>query len=335
MIILWWVGIAAIAIIVMAGVTALWWWVPKWQMKSVTAADPKARADIEDNFRKTVGQALGGIAVLVGAGAAYYGTQQTMQASDQQSRRNLEASRALLISQQVSKGFEDLGNKESPMIVIGGIYTLEGVMQAPETLYHRPVLEALCGFVRDRNMPSNMTDINKISPKLPPTELRAALTVIGRRPADLANYADLTSLELWGLMLIGVDLRGTHLGGADLFHSVLTEADLSGADLLSVMLSGADLSDANLSNTKMFYTDLSNANLFRANLTGANLSVAKLWGADLTEADLTDARGLTQDQLDSACGTNAKLPTGLTLKKPCPRQPAPAVAPSNNQGKAQ
>ena len=95
----------------------LWWWVPKWQMRSLTAGDPKARADIEDNFRKTIGQALGGIAVLIGAGMAYYGTQQTLHVSDEQSRRsldvsdkqsqrNLEASRALLISQQVSKGFE-------------------------------------------------------------------------------------------------------------------------------------------------------------------------------------------------------------------------------------
>jgi len=36
-------------------------------MKSVTTGDPKARADIEDNFRKTIGQALGGLAVLLGA----------------------------------------------------------------------------------------------------------------------------------------------------------------------------------------------------------------------------------------------------------------------------
>ena len=33
--------------------------------------DPKARADIEDNYRKTIGQALGGVAVLFGAGLAY------------------------------------------------------------------------------------------------------------------------------------------------------------------------------------------------------------------------------------------------------------------------
>jgi hypothetical protein len=50
-------------------------------MRSVTAADPKARADIEDNFRKTIGQALGGIFVLLGAGLAYYGTLQTLQAN--------------------------------------------------------------------------------------------------------------------------------------------------------------------------------------------------------------------------------------------------------------
>jgi multidrug resistance efflux pump len=43
-----------IAVIVAIGVAA-WWWVPKWQMKSVTTGDPKARADVEDNFRKTVG----------------------------------------------------------------------------------------------------------------------------------------------------------------------------------------------------------------------------------------------------------------------------------------
>ena len=43
-------------------------------------------------------------------------------------------------------------------------------------------------------------------------------------------------------------------------------------------------------------------NLFRANLSGADLSGAILDG---------------QTQLDQACGTDAKLPPGLTLK-PCP-----------------
>jgi hypothetical protein len=60
MVVLWWVGIGIAAVVLVSGAAAVWWWVPKWQMRSITAADPKARADIEDNFRKTVGQALGG-----------------------------------------------------------------------------------------------------------------------------------------------------------------------------------------------------------------------------------------------------------------------------------
>jgi hypothetical protein len=93
--VLWKVGIGIAAVIVVVGVALLWWWVPKWQMRSVTTGDPKARADIEDNFRKTVGQALGGIAVLIGAGMAYYGTQQTLQVNEDQSRLSLQASHDL------------------------------------------------------------------------------------------------------------------------------------------------------------------------------------------------------------------------------------------------
>jgi hypothetical protein len=85
------------------------------------------------------------------------------------------------------------------MIVLDGIYALEGVMQAPEPQYHLPVLDALCAFVRDRTRdrkpPSYMT---RISPESPATEIRAALTVIGRRPSDVTEVADLTNTELWG-----------------------------------------------------------------------------------------------------------------------------------------
>jgi hypothetical protein len=53
---------------------AFWWWWPRWQVNRVTLEirDPKARADIEDKFRKTVGQLLGGAALLFGAWLAFY-----------------------------------------------------------------------------------------------------------------------------------------------------------------------------------------------------------------------------------------------------------------------
>ena len=49
-----WVGAG-----VLVGIaTVLWWWVPKWQanLLSLKISDPKERADVEDNFRKTIGQ---------------------------------------------------------------------------------------------------------------------------------------------------------------------------------------------------------------------------------------------------------------------------------------
>jgi hypothetical protein len=124
--------------VLLAAIWWLWWRLPKRQVRSldIQIHDPKARADTEDNFRKTVGQALGGAAVLIGAGAAY------LQFTQQQ-----QASRDLLISNQVAKGFEQLAGKEMTMR-LDGLYALEGVMNTSSE-YHQPVLEALCAFVRE------------------------------------------------------------------------------------------------------------------------------------------------------------------------------------------
>ncbi len=61
-----------------------------------------------------------------------------------------QASRDLLISNQVSKGFEQLAGQETVMR-LGGIYALEGVIDTSEQ-YRQPVLEALCAFVRDTHL---------------------------------------------------------------------------------------------------------------------------------------------------------------------------------------
>jgi len=63
--------------------------------------------------------------------------------------------------------------------------------------------------------------------------------------------------------------------------------------------------------------DLRDAGLFGADLSGATLSDGKLDGADLSHTDLTHTRLDGQQQLEKACGTDAKLPLDLTLR-PCP-----------------
>src|SRR5438045_2435927 len=136
---------------------------------------------------------------------------------------------------------------------LGGIYALEGVMKKE---YYQPVLEALCAFVRDN------TAVTRDEP--PASDIRAALTVIGRRNAG-DNRGEAMP-----------DLRGVQLQKAD-----LKDADLSGTNLTKANLTSANLTKANLTSA-----DLSGATLLSATLNGAYLSGAHLSGADLKFADL-------------------------------------------------
>jgi uncharacterized protein YjbI with pentapeptide repeats len=290
----WWLGIV-IAITAVIGVAgAAWWWVPKWQMKSVTTGDPKARADIEDNFRKTVGQALGGIAVLLGAVAAY------LQFTQQQ-----DAAHDLLISNQVAKGFEQLGS-DKLTIRLGGIYALEGVMNTSPQ-YYQPVLEALCAFVREDT-------IGMVINGAPATDIQATLTVLRRRSSGPGR------IDLAQARIAEADLSSANLYGATLTHATLTGADLTGADLFRADLTGADLTGANLTDANLLVADLT-----RTKLTGANLSGADLTGATLVDTYLTDANlsgadltraylsgDLTRANLTGANLTRADLLANLT-----------------------
>jgi hypothetical protein len=131
------------------------------------------------------------------------------------------ATHDLLISNQASKGFEQLAGHEIA-IRLGGIYALEGVMNTSEQ-YHQPVLDALCAFVRENT-------IGKTVPDKPTTDVQAALTVIGRRAAGPGGV-DLANVSIPGADLGGANLRGAILSGANLRGANLDEADLSGADL--------------------------------------------------------------------------------------------------------
>jgi uncharacterized protein YjbI with pentapeptide repeats len=315
------IGLAA-AVFLVAWLRWLWWRLPKREVERLrlTIRDPKARADVEDNLRKAIGQLLapllGGAAVLIAAGVG------AMIAYLQFSRQ-YQASHELLISNQVSKGFEQLGS-EKVLVRLGGIYALAGVMDTSEQ-YHQPVLEALSAFVRDRTR-------TETGDGPPATDIQAALTVIGRRAAigtgvpDLANAhipkatlnganlsgatltgATLNSADLSGANLSGSDLRGANLSGSDLWNGAyLVEANLSGAHLQNANLTAAYLVRANLSSADLIDAKLSSARLGNAKLSSARLLNANLSGADLSGADLSGA-GLYSTNLSNANLSGANL----------------------------
>ena len=302
-------------LIVFMALLALWWWFPQWQLKklwtrwpSLTPTDFKVLADVEDNFRKTIGQLLAGAAVLVGAGLAYLQFTQQQQNSAEQFRQQQQAAQSLLISNQVAKGFEQLAGEKLEMR-LGGIYALEGVMNVSER-YHKPVLEALSAFVRERTK-------GKGTPAtLPPgADIQAVLTIIGRREIlrspgrnNLPVVPDLSYANIPKASLYRANLSGASLEGADLRGADLQEANLSGAYLYKANLSGGAL---------MYKANLSGANLSDANLRDAALHEAILVNVNLTRVDLRGST-ITQTQLNAVlCGTDAKLDPPLTIK-PCP-----------------
>jgi uncharacterized protein YjbI with pentapeptide repeats len=273
----------------------------------------KESADVEDNFRKTVGQLIGGAAVLIGAGFAFFQflqQQKTTQEQQQTTRTQQEIAQSQLllqqqaalqqqqaaISNQVSKGFEQLAS-EKLALRLGGIYALEGAMNTSEQ-YRVPALEALCAFVRENT-------VGKTASEKPATDVQAALTVIGRRIKG-PGVVDLANVSIPEANLIDANLRRANLIGADLRRADLSGTDLRTANLRGTNLSGAKLGYANLSGADLSYANLSYANLLNANLNGAYLSVVNLRDAILNGANLTRAY-LTRANLSNAHLLNANL----------------------------
>ncbi len=120
---------------------------------------------------------------------------------------------------------------------------------------------------------------------------------------------NLFQAELSGLEKSGQNLSRARLRQADLSLVVMNRASFAGADLRDVnayggVFGGASFAGANLTNASFVGTYLVGARFAGANLTGANFS-----GAELDRAS-----GLTQRQLDAACGDQAtRLPRGLRI----------------------
>ncbi len=136
-----------------------------------------------------------------------------------------------------------------------------------------------------------------------------------------------------GAQLAGRDLRYAAARDAFLVKADLSEATLQNADLRRANLQEANLRAAKLQKANLRSSRLQGADLWKAKLQGAklrfadlrraNLESADLQGTDLSFADLRGATGLTQEQLDRACGDEkTKLPEYLKdyILKLCPKK---------------
>ena len=113
------------------------------------------------------------------------------------------------------------------------------------------------------------------------------------------------------------DMKARNFAGAR-----LRQADLSAAVMNRTSFAKADMRDVNaygavLSSVSFAGADLTNASFVGAYLQGANFSGATLTRANFSGAEMERATGLTQAQLNAACGDQTtRLPRGLSVR-PC------------------
>ncbi|MEP0857985.1 pentapeptide repeat-containing protein [Trichocoleus sp. DQ-U1] len=266
--------------------------------------------------------------------------------------KNAEAAQDKQITERFTKAVELLGH-ENISIRLGGIYALKRIAEDSEK-DHWTIMEVLTAFVREK-APLNKEEIQQDqSPKIP-TDIQAALTVIGQRNVEkdpnnqrlnLQNTdirgANLYGANLQGALLNGANLQGALLNGAKLERAKLNEANLVGVKLFNANLEGAEVCDANLQEADLDRVNLQEADLWdtklqwarirKANLQKAKLCRAKLQGANLSEADLLGAilddaklhgaklrevQNLKQEQIERAYG-DSKTVLPDNLERPAP-----------------
>ena len=111
-----------------------------------------------------------------------------------------------------------------------------------------------------------------------------------------------------------VDCVGCQLQGADLTNTCVKAKNLTGADFDRANAVLMCMSFANFTDATFRGTDLSAANLAHATVDGADFTGAVMDITSIKGTDLSKARGLTQKQLDQACGdAETRAPAGLKV----------------------
>jgi uncharacterized protein YjbI with pentapeptide repeats len=306
-------------------------------------SDACKKATLENEARKTLAQIFGGLILLAGLAFTWLTVQSTWESIDLTRQEQITARFSRAVDQLASEKLEAR---------LGGVYALERIAKDSED-DHRTMVEVLAAFVREESRREADQDKQRSTGELGemrssgrtslPTDVQAALTVLGRRygwrgvaardwqtarsefepdPLNLSK-TNLAGANLHGANFSGANLRGADLSRVDFSDANLREADLSGAyfrnaDLSEANLRDADLSEANLSWTYLRDADLIDVDLFGANLTGAILDHSDMSRATIYRTNLSDAHLINAD-LDGAKFEEATLIDASLLGTYLPR----------------
>jgi uncharacterized protein YjbI with pentapeptide repeats len=157
-----------------------------------------------------------------------------------------------------------------------------------------------------------MTDLR--SSTLTEAKLQKATLVRSSLAGAEATGGDFSRVEAYRTSFASMAAAGANFASAELQRADFASAELSGANFEKAELGRADFEGAVIGGAKFAF-----ANLSRAHLVGATIDApidfkgAFMFLTRLEGLDLSTATGLTQAQIDLACGdADTTLPQGLT-----------------------
>ena len=147
---------------------------------------------------------------------------------------------------------------------------------------------------------------------------KAFLVNVEGKGVDLSDAvlrdANMTGAKLSSSAFVRADLRRADLMRGDFTESDFTSADFSGTSARDTVFTGAIFRDVTAKLVLLDGADLTGVDFSGADLGSSSFEGATISEANLSGADLRGARGLTQAQLDTACGdANTRLPGTLTV----------------------
>lgn len=225
---------------------------PHWQVSHFKINNPTTVATLENQYRATLAQIIGGIAVLLGLYFAW---------------GNLKIFKESQITERFTRAIDQLGNNNI-QVRVGGIYALGRISEESEKDYWS-IIEFLTSYVKTRSVVLFPKANSKIE-----QDIQAALSVIGRRKHSFESK-DLSPLDMQGTFLREANLKGANLRFANLQGADLEKANLQGADLRLANIQGANLKKAYFQGADLKGADLKGANLQDADFKGVNLEGTK------------------------------------------------------------
>jgi len=260
------IGLAVLALVV----TLVIGWVPPLFVDRALPNDSYVKAVTD--VRTALLQLLAGVALFAGL----WFTGQTYRLSRDTQR-----------TERFAKAVEAVGNKDSETVRAGGIYIL-WMLAVQSGSYWDSVERILSGFVREKAKTGTTVG----------SDVQAALTVIGKRPARG------TAVTLIGTSLIGADLSSANLNLV-----VFDDCNLTGATFRNSNLVNASLRRATADTCRLFRTDLTGASFEGASLIEANFFQAIVKRTDFDHATMTMVKNFTKVHEAGMVGTPTVPPT--------------------------